>query len=200
MENIDWSPDSRQIVTGSINGVIYVWNAETGEALARFAANPHAVFDELTGPKFPLLGWVRDVRFMPDGNTILSASADGTVQLYDIATQKAVETKQYAQIAAASFSPLTTRLAYLSFTVSDSGFPAGVTIRQRLSSKGLEMDVPFANRERFNRLVAVCGVTADSSASPESVLNTLGTRKDDPHAALCVNELSPMAAGLKNAP
>jgi WD40 repeat protein len=59
------------------------------------------------------LSWVRSVAFSPDGTQILSASGDGTIQAWDIATQTVIRRMQLDPIGSAAWSPDGTRLAYL---------------------------------------------------------------------------------------
>ncbi|GIV87757.1 MAG: serine/threonine protein kinase [Chloroflexus sp.] len=70
MTGIAFSPDGRQIAAGSINGNVYLLDAETGN-----------VQRELRGHD----GWVviRGVAYSPDGRLLASASLDGSVRLWN---------------------------------------------------------------------------------------------------------------------
>jgi WD40 repeat protein len=65
----DFSPDGRQIVTGSNDGTVQLWNY-AGEAIGA-AINAHH-------------GQVFAVAFSPDGQRILSGGTDGAVQLWNL--------------------------------------------------------------------------------------------------------------------
>ncbi|MBN1565197.1 MAG: hypothetical protein JXA10_15235, partial [Anaerolineae bacterium] len=65
---VDWSPDGARIVSGGDDGIVRIWNAQTGEELDQFAANP-------TGP-------VWSVAWSPDNRTVVSGGDDGTVRAW----------------------------------------------------------------------------------------------------------------------
>ncbi|KAG8724739.1 hypothetical protein FRC09_015006 [Ceratobasidium sp. 395] len=64
-----YSPDSRRIVSGSIDGKVRIWDAETGDAVL--------------GPLIGHSGEVNSVAFSPDGHWIASGSDDETIRLWD---------------------------------------------------------------------------------------------------------------------
>ena len=69
VRSVAFSPDGRHIVSGSLNGTIQFWNAQTGGQMER-----------------PLQGHtdsVRSVAFSPDGRYIVSGSNDRKIQLWD---------------------------------------------------------------------------------------------------------------------
>ncbi|KAG8780932.1 hypothetical protein FRC12_022430 [Ceratobasidium sp. 428] len=70
-----YSPDGHRIVSGSRDGIVRVWDAETGDA----------VLDPLVGHS----GEVNSVAFSPDGRWIASGSSDRTIRLWDAETGKA---------------------------------------------------------------------------------------------------------------
>ncbi|KAG8718489.1 hypothetical protein FRC09_012598 [Ceratobasidium sp. 395] len=70
-----YSPDSRRIVSGSGDGKVRVWDAETGDTL----------LDPLTGHSSS----VHSVTFSSDGRWIVSGSRDKTIRMWDAETGKA---------------------------------------------------------------------------------------------------------------
>lgn len=64
---VDYSPDGRLLVAGSKDRSARVWNADTGEPVARLAHG----------------GWVTATRFSPDGKRLLTASHDCLVRVWD---------------------------------------------------------------------------------------------------------------------
>jgi len=91
---VAFSPDGKQIVSGSYDNTIRLWDAETGEQLQQ-----------------PLEGhWnsVTSVAFSPDGKQIVSGSSDKTIRLWDAETgeqlQQPFKGHQYS-VTSVAFSP-----------------------------------------------------------------------------------------------
>lgn len=81
--SVDWSPDSKKIVTGSIDGVIRVWDAATSSEL-RILWNSSSDGSSTTG--FPTRGpaiWVYSVDWSPDGKKILAVMSYGPALVLD---------------------------------------------------------------------------------------------------------------------
>jgi WD40 repeat protein/transcriptional regulator with XRE-family HTH domain len=73
--SVNFSPDGKQAVTGSYDGVVRLFDTQTGAATNQFTANETE----------------RGVEgvFSPDGRTIYAASNDGTVWAWDVETGRA---------------------------------------------------------------------------------------------------------------
>lgn len=72
-----FSPDGKQIITGSYDNTLKLWNAKSGKEIRTFSMHT---------------GFIRSVFFSPDGKRILTASADNKALVYDITTgQQLVE-------------------------------------------------------------------------------------------------------------
>lgn len=71
----EFSPDSRWVVTGSVDNTAQIWDAETGRR---------------QGAPLPHPDWVTFVRFSPDGKLLGTACKDGVARLWDAATGQAI--------------------------------------------------------------------------------------------------------------
>jgi WD40 repeat protein len=75
--SVAFSPDGKQIVSGSWDTTLKLWDAATGREIRTFAGHSD---------------WVRSVAFSPDGQQVLSGSGDKTLKLWDAATGREIRT------------------------------------------------------------------------------------------------------------
>jgi WD40 repeat protein len=85
-----YSPDGSRIVTADLQGVVRIWNAESGTAVTEPADAGQAVV------------WFS--RFSPDGKTILTTHYEETCRLWDAANGKLLQTLTGQGSAGAGFS------------------------------------------------------------------------------------------------
>jgi len=153
MRSMAWSLDSATIVTGSMNGIVTVWDANTAQPLTQFIANSYANIDALAIDNLAP-SWVRDVTFSPDGNTVLAISGDGTLREWNVATNALVQETQIAPLAAASWSPYGGQLAYLDTRMLPSA--TANAAQSRSDESILHIVTPLPSLERLQAIQAAC--------------------------------------------
>jgi WD40 repeat protein len=77
VNSVAFSPDDKQVVSGSQDSTVRLWDATTGAALQTLQGH--------SGP-------VSSVAFSPDGKQVVSGSWDMTVRLWDATTGTALQT------------------------------------------------------------------------------------------------------------
>jgi WD40 repeat protein len=76
---VAFSPDGRQVLTGSMDGSAKLWDAATGEELRTFEGNQQ-------------LAWIHAVALSPDGRMVLTGSIDDSAKLWSVETGNVVHT------------------------------------------------------------------------------------------------------------
>ena len=71
--SVSWSPDGKQIASGSSDKSVRIWDAATGKQLTELAGHNDTVYS---------------VSWSPDGKRIVSGSKDNTVRIWDAVTGK----------------------------------------------------------------------------------------------------------------
>ncbi|PVH71314.1 hypothetical protein DL98DRAFT_521125, partial [Cadophora sp. DSE1049] len=92
VNSVAFSPDGKQVVSGSYNNMVQLWDAATGAALQTLKGHSSAV---------------NSVAFSPDGKQVVSGSYDKTVRLWDAATGAALQTLEghSSSVNSVAFSP-----------------------------------------------------------------------------------------------
>ncbi|CCI03622.1 hypothetical protein MICAC_4770001 [Microcystis aeruginosa PCC 9443] len=65
--SVNFSPDGKTLVSGSVDKTIKLWNVETGKEIRTLKGHD---------------GYVWSVNFSPDGKTLVSGSGDKTIKLW----------------------------------------------------------------------------------------------------------------------
>ncbi|MCE9526804.1 MAG: PQQ-binding-like beta-propeller repeat protein, partial [Planctomycetales bacterium] len=72
-----FSPNERRLVTASDDGQVYVWDAASGAEVRHFKVFPSTLRDG---------NYLRDVTYLPDGNTLVVACANQSLSKWDAET------------------------------------------------------------------------------------------------------------------
>jgi WD40 repeat protein len=146
MYSISWSSNSDMLVTGSINGILTVWD-DVGQIVYQLIANSYQAEDSRDIANTSL-SWVRDVSFGVDGS-VQAVSGDGTVRRWD--TQgNLLQEVQIGQLETAAWSPYGARLAVqMPSQTSANGL-------RTVSTDTFRIEVPFASLDRLNAIAELC--------------------------------------------
>jgi WD40 repeat protein len=103
VNSVTWSPDGRQLATGSNEGQIRIWDAVSGQLLRSLSSDR-----QRTGSR----SWINSVAWSPAGDLLLSA--DDAIHLWDVATGAEVRVldEVVGGIEAVRWSPDGTRFAW----------------------------------------------------------------------------------------
>ena len=88
---VDFSPDSRYLLSTGQDGTARIWDAETGDELRRFEGHTDALFNGF---------------FSPDGQTVITGSYDKTARVWDV--MRGIELQQirgHTDFISVAYSP-----------------------------------------------------------------------------------------------
>jgi WD40 repeat protein len=143
---VAWSPDSNQIATGSLNGVIRIWDIATSQVLATFQGSDSNEVSTTTTA-------INSVAFNADGSHLFSISADGTMRVWNTVGKQVLGTIHISP-GKAAWSLYSGRLALAVNTQ--------VTLSrvQSLADGAVQIVVPFPSLDQLQVITKRC-VSAD---------------------------------------
>lgn len=80
--------DGKQMITGSQDGTLRIWEAATGRELRSFGKAAPAANANVDLRRRVYLNMMSAIALAPDGQALVSAGQDGTITLWDVATGK----------------------------------------------------------------------------------------------------------------
>ncbi|MFI6455614.1 WD40 repeat domain-containing protein [Streptosporangium amethystogenes] len=100
IESVAFSPDGRTLASADLYGMVRLWDVTRQEAIATLNDPNNATFVD------PGKDDINAVAFSPDGRTLASGNANGTVRLWDVARKTIVATLDHSDtVFAVAFSP-----------------------------------------------------------------------------------------------
>ncbi|MCU0498643.1 MAG: hypothetical protein MUF87_14930 [Anaerolineae bacterium] len=199
MYTIAWSPDNNQLVTGSTNGLVTLWDANTGAMISQWVANPYHQTDSRDIDQLSL-SWVRDVVFASDGETVRAISGDGTLREWEVATGTIVQETQIGALYGVAWSPYAERLAILRSPNATAQIEGKFDANS--ASAELMIMVPTPSLERLNRLRETCVTTPNpimtaTDANLREFTTQIEALSDDQIPPGCRADLLAIAEALK---
>ena len=98
VEDVAFGPDGKTLASGGLNGIIRIWNTETGKQEQAFMENSFA--NDLAAQSAA----VTVVMFNSDGNVLVSGHKNGSIRLLDMDTGKVIQTLRGHADAVSSIS------------------------------------------------------------------------------------------------
>jgi WD40 repeat protein len=171
MHSVAWSNDGSLLVTGSINGLVTIWDANATQITQQFIANSYYAPDSREIENLPM-SWVRDVAFSPDIQTVLAISGDGRVREWDISTGTLIQDLQISPLYTATWSPYAARLAVLSPTIDSINTMSTDVLNASQIAGSVSIIVPFATMDKVQSLAQACQLPSETD---QALTNTMQT-------------------------
>jgi len=183
-----WSPDNHLLASGSVLGSVQIWDVASQQVLANLPASDTT--DILDAPLGSLS--ILSVTFSADGQTLSSASADGTIRIWSVATHQVLGAFHLSQpITAAAWNIDGHRLVY----GQADGVVASTWILPSPSNLKDLVASCVSDKGLYNSLDT--HITAGQWQTLITILEAQSGEKIEPH---CAAQLIQMASFLLNPP
>ncbi|MBW4437795.1 MAG: WD40 repeat domain-containing protein [Pleurocapsa minor GSE-CHR-MK-17-07R] len=195
MYSIAWNRTGDSLITGSINGLVTIWDSQTGQMRNQFVANPYFESDSREIERLDL-SWVRDVTFAQNDNLALAVSGDGSLREWNSVTGEMIQNLPIAiSHIAASWSPYSGRLAVLelqSLAATD-----GENLDTGVTTGNLTIIVPDPSIERLNAIAAACDAPVSPSTDMADFMAQVEALPADSIPPACAADLLAVARALE---
>lgn len=152
---VAWSLDSKQIATGSANGVVRIWDMGTHQIIKEMRGN------DATEVKIEVSA-ISAVAFSADGSKLFSLSTDGTLRGWVVATGQVLATVKVKQPVVAydvAWSAYSGRLAFGGELLSSSN---QVIPFRNFGNGVFQVVAPFPSEEELQSISEHCVTQADA--------------------------------------
>ncbi|MEP7289142.1 MAG: WD40 repeat domain-containing protein [Chloroflexota bacterium] len=186
---IAWNPDGTQIASGSLNGLVRIWDISKRQIIADLRVDNQSVGWDTSG--------IEDLTFNADGTRLFSMTADGIFHEWNVVTKQllgSMQIKTSSPIHAVAWSAYGSRVAIGNVAIS--------------SNNAIRVIVPFPSTDELQALTKRCtkpdvqqSLTAklDTKQLP-AIISAVKTLTSDQIPPACAADLVAVAEALQAKP
>ncbi|MDX2076819.1 MAG: hypothetical protein SFZ02_10335 [bacterium] len=142
----NFSPDSREVIIGTNDGMVYKWDVETGDFIQSYQAHE---------------ALINSLEYSPDGTTILTTSHDQNIRLWDV-DGKLKTTLYINDVVSARFSPDSKNIiarAFLNQEIQVWDIETEQIIERIINNHGLDITaMTYSPDGRYLALAGLSGI------------------------------------------